>query len=62
MGNMEIAWNIYGVIDMCIQILKELPEVEVQLMQKSSTLVKNYTTTLSLCSEHFKAIQLLLAA
>lgn len=45
---MEMALNIYGVIDMCIQILKELPEVEAQLMQKNSILVKNYTTTLSL--------------
>jgi mediator of RNA polymerase II transcription subunit 12 len=45
---MEVALNIYGVIDMCIQILKELPDVEAQLMAKSSILVKNYTTTLSL--------------
>ena len=45
---MEIALNIYGLIDMCIQILKELPEVEAQLMAKNSILVKNYTTTMSL--------------
>lgn len=64
---MEIALNIYGLIDMCIQvkhyilsngfreltgmgfqILKELPEVEAQLMAKNSILVKSYTTCLSL--------------
>ncbi|XP_059617864.1 mediator of RNA polymerase II transcription subunit 12 isoform X2 [Phlebotomus argentipes] len=45
---MEMAFNIYGLIDMCIQILKELPEVESQLIAKSSTLVRNYTTSLSL--------------
>lgn len=68
---MEMALNIYGLIDMCIQvggssrqqnnnnnkmsfhfsyfqILKELPEVESQLMVKNSILVKSYTTSLSL--------------
>lgn len=45
---MESAFNIYGLIDTCIQILKELPEVELQLMSKSSVLVKSYTTSLSL--------------
>lgn len=30
------------------QILKELPEVESQLMAKTSILVKSYTTSLSL--------------
>lgn len=45
---MEVALNIYGVIDMCIQILKELPDVEAQLMAKNSNLIKSYTTTLSL--------------
>lgn len=45
---MEMALNIYGLNDMCIQILKELPEVENQLMIRKSTLVKSYTTTLSL--------------
>lgn len=45
---MEVALNIYGVIDVCIQILKELPDVEAQLMAKNSNLIKNYTTTLSL--------------
>ncbi|XP_055677088.1 mediator of RNA polymerase II transcription subunit 12 isoform X2 [Lutzomyia longipalpis] len=45
---MEMAFNIYGLIDMCIQILKELPEVESQLISKNSILVRNYTTSLSL--------------
>lgn len=45
---MEMALNIYGLIDLCNQILKELPEVEAQLMSKNSTLVRNYTTSLSL--------------
>ena len=40
--------NIYGLIDMCIQVLKELPEVEAQLMSKNSILTKSYTTSLSL--------------
>ncbi|XP_071052506.1 mediator of RNA polymerase II transcription subunit 12 isoform X3 [Onthophagus taurus] len=45
---MELALNIYGLIDVCIQILKELPEVEAQLIAKNSTLMRNYTTSLSL--------------
>lgn len=45
---MEMALNIYGLIDMCIQILKELPEVESQLMLRNSILIKSYTTCLSL--------------
>lgn len=45
---METALNIYGLIDMCIQILKELPEVELQLIAKNSVMVKSYTTSLSL--------------
>lgn len=45
---MELALNIYGLIDVCIQILKELPEVEAQLMAKNSVLMRNYTTSLSL--------------
>ncbi|KAJ8951793.1 hypothetical protein NQ318_019766 [Aromia moschata] len=35
-------------IDVCIQILKELPEVETQLYNKNSVLSRNYTTSLSL--------------
>lgn len=45
---METAFNIYGLIDMCIQILKELPEVETQLVSKNSIMAKSYTTSLSL--------------
>lgn len=45
---METAFNIYGLIDICIQILKELPEVEAQLANKNSTLAKSFTTSLSL--------------
>ncbi|XP_008193999.1 mediator of RNA polymerase II transcription subunit 12 isoform X1 [Tribolium castaneum] len=45
---MELALNIYGLIDVCIQILKELPEVETQLYNKNSVLTRNYTTSLSL--------------
>ncbi|XP_015113779.1 mediator of RNA polymerase II transcription subunit 12 isoform X2 [Diachasma alloeum] len=45
---MELALNIYGLIDVCIQILKELPEVESQLALKNSQLVRSYTTSLSL--------------
>lgn len=45
---MEMALNIYGLIDLCNQILKELPEVEAQLIAKNSILVRNYTTSLSL--------------
>lgn len=45
---MELALNIYGLIEVCIQILKELPEVETQLYNKNLTLSRNYTTSLSL--------------
>lgn len=45
---MELALNIYGLIDVCIQILKELPEVEAQLTTRNSQLVRSYTTNLSL--------------
>ncbi|XP_032668438.1 mediator of RNA polymerase II transcription subunit 12 isoform X2 [Odontomachus brunneus] len=45
---MELALNIYGLIDVCIQILKELPEVEAQLTARNSQLVRSYTTSLSL--------------
>ncbi|XP_055373234.1 mediator of RNA polymerase II transcription subunit 12 [Condylostylus longicornis] len=45
---MEMALNIYGLIDICNQILKELPEVENQLMIKKSNLIKSYTTSLGL--------------
>lgn len=32
---MELAYNIHGLIHFCIQILKELPEVEMQLSSKN---------------------------
>lgn len=45
---LELALNIYGLIDLCIQILRELPEVEMQLYMKNSVLTRCYTTSLSL--------------
>lgn len=45
---MEMALNIYGLIDICIQMLRELLDVESQLVAKNSVLVKSYTTSLSL--------------
>ncbi|XP_073983831.1 mediator complex subunit kohtalo isoform X1 [Rhodnius prolixus] len=45
---MELALNIYGLIDVCIQILKEIPEVEAQLTAKNSNLIRSYTTGLVL--------------
>lgn len=45
---MEACNNVYGLIDLCISIMKELPQVESQLVQKSSSFVKVYTTSLSL--------------
>lgn len=45
---MEACNNVYGLIDLCISIIKELPQVESQLVQKSSSFVKMYTTSLSL--------------
>ncbi|XP_046669089.1 mediator of RNA polymerase II transcription subunit 12 isoform X4 [Homalodisca vitripennis] len=45
---MELALNIDGLIDVCIQILKEVPEVEAQLAAKGSNLVRIYTPSLVL--------------
>uniref|UniRef100_A0A0A9YNL5 Mediator of RNA polymerase II transcription subunit 12 n=1 Tax=Lygus hesperus TaxID=30085 RepID=A0A0A9YNL5_LYGHE len=45
---MELSLNIHGLIDICIQILKEIPEVEAQLQAKGSHLVRSYTTGLVL--------------
>lgn len=45
---MEACNNIYGLIDLCISILKKLHQIETKLMQMNSTFVKTYTTTLSL--------------
>ncbi|RZF38411.1 hypothetical protein LSTR_LSTR006537 [Laodelphax striatellus] len=45
---MELAVNIDGLIDVCIQILKEVPEVEAQLVSKGSSLARSYTPSLVL--------------
>lgn len=45
---MEACNNIYGLIETCIAIIKKLPQVESQLVQKSSSFVKTYATTLCL--------------
>lgn len=45
---MEMALNIYSLLELCDQILKELPEVENQLVAKKSNLAKGYTTSLGL--------------
>ncbi|XP_037934116.1 mediator of RNA polymerase II transcription subunit 12-like [Teleopsis dalmanni] len=45
---MEMALNIYSLIELCDQILKELPEVENQLVVKKSNLIRSYTTLLGL--------------
>lgn len=45
---MEACNNIYGLIDLCISILKKLHQVESQLVHMNSAFVKTYTTTLSL--------------
>ena len=45
---MELAFNIHGLIDVCIAILKELQDVEAQLILKNSNLQRVYTTGLSL--------------
>lgn len=45
---MEMALNIHSLLELCDQILKELPEVENQLMAKKSNMVRSYTTSLGL--------------
>lgn len=45
---MEACNNIYGLIDLCISIMKKLPQVESQLVEMNSSFVKTYTTSLSL--------------
>lgn len=45
---MEACQNIYGLIDLCISIMKKLHQVESQLVQMNSSFVKTYTTSLSL--------------
>jgi mediator of RNA polymerase II transcription subunit 12 len=43
-----LALNIQGILDWCLQILKELPGVESQLIERGSCLTRSYTTSLSL--------------
>lgn len=45
---MKTCNNIYGLIDLCLSIMKKLPQVESQLQQMNSSFVKSYTTSLSL--------------
>ncbi|KAI5713129.1 hypothetical protein M8J76_012279 [Diaphorina citri] len=45
---MELCLNIYNLIDVSIQILKELMEVETQLQSKGSSLVRSYVPSLVL--------------
>lgn len=45
---MEACNNVYGLIDLCLSIIKKMPQVESQLMRISSSFVKTYTTSLSL--------------
>lgn len=45
---METAVNIYGLIELCMTIVRDLPLVESQLIQKRSSFVKVYTTSMSL--------------
>ena len=41
-----LALNIQGLLDWCVQILKELPGVESQLVDRGSRLTRKYTTEL----------------
>ena len=43
-----MSLNIQEILDWCLQILKELPAIELQLMERSSGLTRTYTTTLAL--------------
>lgn len=45
---MELSYNIYGLIHVCIQILKELPEVENQATLKGYSVDHSYATGLAL--------------
>ena len=40
--------NVQGILDWCLQILKELHSVELQLLERSSSLTRSYTATLAL--------------
>ena len=43
---MEVGLNIMGLLETGVQILRELPEVETQLIQRGSPIVGHYTTSL----------------
>lgn len=45
---MELSLNIHRLIELCIQIVKELPAVESQMSQKGWSTDRSYTNTLSL--------------
>ena len=45
-----LALNIQGLLDWCVQILKELPGVESQLVESGSRLTRKYTTELVNCT------------
>ena len=45
---MEAALNVTGLLETCISMLRELPEIESQLNSKSSPIVGTYTTSLQL--------------
>lgn len=45
---MEMAQNIHSLLELCDAILKELPEVENQLIMKKSNMTRSYTTSLGL--------------
>ncbi|XP_044572918.1 mediator of RNA polymerase II transcription subunit 12-like [Drosophila ananassae] len=45
---MELALNIYSILELFYSLLKELPEVEHQLQLKKSNLVRSYTTSIAL--------------
>lgn len=45
---METAVNIYGLIELCLAIVKNLPLVESQLILKHSPFVKIYTSSMGL--------------
>eukprot|EP00095_Tigriopus_kingsejongensis_P004973 maker-scaffold96_size378025-snap-gene-2.33 protein:Tk04973 transcript:maker-scaffold96_size378025-snap-gene-2.33-mRNA-1 annotation:"mediator of rna polymerase ii transcription subunit 12" len=44
-----LALNIQEILDWSMQILNELPTVELQLHERRSTLTRNYTSSLALC-------------
>jgi mediator of RNA polymerase II transcription subunit 12 len=45
---MEFGLNITGLLDMCTTLLKELPDIEVMLCQRGSSISGSYTTGLQL--------------